>query len=79
LAALAENQAEDLPDVVGLSQVEIDRYYPLWLLWRATEKKFLPSQLMIEPGEPLSVMLELDSYFDRIARQKMDDENKDAE
>jgi len=52
-----------------LSQVEIDQYYPLWLLWRATEKRFLPSQLMDEAAQPLAVLLELDAYFDRIAEQ----------
>jgi hypothetical protein len=67
LAAVAEPSQDDLPDTVSLTQAEIDLYFPLWRLWRATGKRFLPSQLMGEPAEPLAALLEMESYFQMIA------------
>lgn len=67
MADVAEPNKEDLPDTVSLTQEQIDLYYPLWTLWRATGKRFLPSALMDEPAEPLAVLLEIDSYFQKIA------------
>jgi len=68
-----------LPDTVDLSQEVINRYYPLWLWWWATDRKFLPSQLMAEPYEPFSVILELDSYYYRVSEQLKKEPAEDGE
>lgn len=77
LSELAESPNKDLPDTIDISRTDLELFYPIWLLWRATEKHFLPSQLMKEPAQPLAVLLELDSYFDRIADQTREQEEEE--
>lgn len=79
MAELADPEDQDLPETVGLSQREIDQYYPLWILWQATGKRFLPSQLLAEAAQPLAVLLELDGYYDRISRQIADEKRKEQD
>jgi hypothetical protein len=61
---------EELPDELNLSQEDLDTYWNIWALWRATDRRFLPSQLMAEPERPLLVMLELDGAYAMIERQE---------
>lgn len=77
MAALTNQQDHDLPDVIGLSQAEINQYYPLWLLWKATEKRHLPSALLAEPAEPLAALLEIESYFNKIEEMTRKAESKE--
>lgn len=76
LAELAEHTDDDLPDTINLTQEQVDQYYPLWALYVATGRRFLPSQLMIEPAEPLAAILEINSYFEKIA--KLEETDSDA-
>lgn len=70
MAELAENgKDEDLPDTVSLTQNDLDYYWNLWTLWRGTDRRFLPSQLLAEPERPLRVMLELDGIYAIVERQ----------
>jgi len=66
---LENSENEDLPDVLNLTRDDLDFYWDIWTLWRATDRKFLPSQLMNEPERPLRVMLELDGAYSLIERQ----------
>lgn len=53
-----------LPPVIRLS--DPDRSYDIWTLWRATDRRFLPSQLMNEPEGLLMDMLTLDGIYEKI-------------
>lgn len=59
----------DLPDTIELTQKDIDLYWDLWVRWRATEKRFLPSQLLNEPDRPFSVLIKLDSIYAMVEQQ----------
>jgi len=71
LAELADPERRDsnLPETIELNQDTIDKYWSLWLWWVATERKFLPSQLLCEPFEPFAVMLEIDNLYEKIVEQ----------
>jgi len=40
--------------------------WDLWVLWRSTDRRFLPSQLMQEDYNLLSDMIQLDSVFEKM-------------
>jgi hypothetical protein len=68
---MIENTEDDsLPETLNLTKSDLETYWNIWTLWRATDRKFLPSQLMVEPERPLRVMLELDSAYTMIERQE---------
>jgi hypothetical protein len=64
-----DERTSDLPDTVELTEDDIKKYYPIWVLWFATDRRFLPSQLMAEPHEPLAAMLEIDTVFEKVMEQ----------
>jgi len=76
--ALAAKEGEetsgDLPDPSELpfGVDEMGMIYDLWLLWAATEKRYLPSQLIPEllsgHGRLLTGIMEMESLF---AKAKM--------
>ena len=57
--------------MINLSLAEIEEHYDLWLLMRATGWKFLPSQLKHEPTRPLKIVLTLESFLNKMERQKI--------
>lgn len=63
------SKSEDLPDTLELTSEELDAFWEVWTLWRATDRRFLPSQLLAEPRRPLLVMIELDGAYALIERQ----------
>lgn len=70
LNSIASQENEDsLPDTIDLTEEEAKKYVDLWLWWRATDKRFLPSQLVDEPNRPMANILQIDNYFERIVRQ----------
>ena len=64
--------------MVNLTKAEIDYYWDTWVLWVATGRKFLPSQLRDEPHQPLSVLLEIDDIYERIVEQLREDKTNDG-
>lgn len=66
---IEDGKSEDLPDTVDLTTSDLELYWKLWTLWRATDRRFLPSQLLNEPERPLHVMIELDGVYSLIERQ----------
>ena len=67
----------DLPEYADVTQDDLEQYWELWTRWRATDRKFLPSQLMAEPDRPLAVILELDSIYALIEKQVLDKKSKE--
>ena len=51
--------------------------YDIWTLWRATDRRFLPSQIMAEPEALLSDMITLDSVYEAIKEAAKDDGKND--
>ncbi len=64
-------ESNELPPVIAVSDISS---YDLWVLWRATDRKFLPSQLMKEDESLLSDMIALDSAYEAI-RSKYGNKN----
>ena len=70
MADLVDNgKSEDLPDTLELTEEELRTFWEIWTLWRATDRRFLPSQLLAEPRRPLLAMVELDGAYAIIERQ----------
>ena len=67
----------DLPEYVNLTNDDLELYRSVWTRWRATDRKFLPSQLMAEPDRPLSVILELDGIYALIEKQILAEKAKE--
>jgi len=59
-----------------MSIKEFEDVYPTWLQWRATEKKFLPTELRRQPQRLLDGVLYIDSLFEKITAQITEQETK---
>lgn len=66
--ARADNSAT-LPPVVALNYPES---FDVWVLWRALDRRFLPSQIIAEPVAMLEDMLTLDGLYEAL-KPKEDD------
>jgi len=64
----------DLPDEVDLSEKEIVSNWQLWLMWRALDKKFLPSELLKQDFRQLTILLTLDNLLEIMIEQDNDQE-----
>lgn len=53
-----------MPELIVLNNPAVA--YDVWVLWRATDRKFLPSQLLQEPIGLLDDMLLLDGVYEVI-------------
>jgi hypothetical protein len=64
LASLLDKEEEgDFPDTIDLTKESFEKWYPLWALWRSTEKRHLLSELLLEPEEPWKAVLEIEHLF----------------
>lgn len=52
-----------------MSEEEFERVYPVWVLWRATDRRFLPTDLLKQPQALMDAILELDGHFERMVNQ----------
>lgn len=73
---MASYETGSLPEYVDLTQEDIEKYFEVWTIYRALDRKFLPSQIMAEPMKPLSAMLELDSLYAIIEKQFLEEKRK---
>jgi hypothetical protein len=55
--------------MVDLTREDIEDHFDLFLWWRATGRKFLPSELEKQETRKLSVLLQLDGLLNKIAEQ----------
>jgi len=46
--------------------------YPTWILWRATERKFLPTDLRKQPEGLMEKIVYLDGLFENMVGQVME-------
>jgi len=68
---LLEDGPDDLPDYLDISIEEIERYWNIWVFWRATGKRVdFNSGLMGFPKAAWDVIFLLDSLFSKIESQK---------
>lgn len=51
---------------------EFDDAYHTWVLWRATERRFLPTDLRRQPEPLMSNIIYLDSIFEKMVDQVME-------
>ena len=69
----SEDDSLPEPENLGFAPDEIDFIYDLWALWVATDKRYLPSQLVPELksgyGRILTGMLEMESLYARVKKQ----------
>jgi len=66
------NQDFSLPDVLEISLDEFEDTYDTWVMWRATERRFLPTALRRQPEPLMSNILYLDSIFEKMVNQVME-------
>jgi hypothetical protein len=67
LSRLVSAGPPGLPELIQLNHPLVA--YDIWALWVATDRKFLPSQLLQEPVGLLDDMLLLDSVYATIQEQ----------
>jgi len=63
LTNLVQQEGAELPPVIALNH---ENAYDIWVLWRATDRRFLPSQLLEEPEAMLADMITLDGAYEAI-------------
>lgn len=73
---MAGNHSDDLPDILELDLETLETYWGKWVIWRATDRRFLPSQLSREQELELNTLLQCDDLFERISRQIAKQENE---
>ena len=61
-----------IPDELSIDLDEFHDAYHVWVLWRATGRRFLPTELRKQPEPLISTIIYLDSIFDRMADQVME-------
>lgn len=59
-----------------MTDEEFESVYPVWLLWRATDRRFLPTELLKQPQKLMDGILSLDDIFERIVNQIEEQRNK---
>jgi len=65
-----------LPDTMELTVEEFKDIYPTWLQWRATDRRFLPTELRGQPQFLLDGLLYIDGIFEKIVSQIIDQDTK---
>ena len=63
MSRLLETEAVDLPDIITLTQRDIDDNFQLWVYWQALDRRFLPSEIEKQSYRKLSTLLYLDNIF----------------
>jgi hypothetical protein len=61
-----------LPDELELDYETFLDVYETWVLWRATERRFLPTELRKQPDRLMEHLLYLDHIFENMAGQVME-------
>jgi len=61
----------DLPDYVELTQGEVEDFWPVWTVWRGTERQQLPMPggLLDQPTSLMNTLLILDGLFEKVSMQ----------
>jgi hypothetical protein len=58
-----------IPEVLDITIEDFEEVYPLWVLWQATGKRFLPNQLLEQPQVLTDQLLYVDSIFQKMVAQ----------
>lgn len=61
-----------VPDIHEMSVERYNEVKPIWIRWRATERRFLPTELRKQPDTLMDDILYLDSVFDAMVGQRME-------
>lgn len=61
-----------LPDELEISFEDFEETYDVWVKWRATDRRFLPTELRRQPEPLMSNILYLDSIFEKMVGQVME-------
>jgi len=70
----APSQTPDysLPDTMNITLDEFNEIYPTWILWVATNRRFLPTELRKQPQEDMDKLLYLDMLAQKIEGQMLE-------
>lgn len=55
-----------LPDLFSISKEQFETYRRVWAIWKRTGKRHLLSEIMKEPEEAWTVVLEIDFLYEEI-------------
>lgn len=71
----------DLPDILDVSQLQMDSYWDVWLMWMGTDRKHLPvaGGLEDQPLEMMTTLFRLDSVHSKILASVMEEKRKQKE
>ena len=73
------DDSDDLPDTLAVSKKDIEYFWGKWVIWRATDRRFLPSHLSKEEERELATLLELDGLFGKVTRQMAKEKQESAD
>jgi len=65
-----------IPPELEISSERFREILPIWSLWVATDRRFLPTDLMKQPKRLLDDLLYLDVIADKIMKQIIEREEK---
>ena len=71
----------DLPDMVDISQNQLDRIWDTWLMWLGTDRRFLPAVggLEDQPIETMTLLFRLDALYNKITMAVMAEKQKERD
>jgi hypothetical protein len=67
---VVQQSGTQLPPVITLNHPSA---YDVWVIWRALDRRFLPSQILDEPEDLLTDMITLDSVYNAIQERTKKD------
>lgn len=68
----SEKPNYSVPALLDISAEEFGDAYDMWLKWRATEKRFLPTELRRQPQPLFDNMIYIDMLFERMLGQQIE-------
>jgi hypothetical protein len=82
MRSLPNNPNHPIYFVPEFHQISLERFHEVkdvWLQWRALERKFLPTELRKQPDTLLNDILYIDSVFDAMVGQRLEQYRKQQE
>ena len=66
-----------VPPVLDITEEDFHEVYPDWVRWRATARRFLPTELRKQPETLMDKLLYIDSVYEAMLNQFMQDKEDD--
>lgn len=65
-----------IPAELNITYDRMMEVYPMWLLWRATDRRFLPTELRKQPQDLLNDIIYIDLLMEKIVGQQLEKMDK---